>query len=72
MRDLLEDTIVDGVDSLSKEAMLILFKRIGLIDRLPFEIIIGKKVSDLEMFKVNEKEKKTINKVVKIWNYFGP
>jgi hypothetical protein len=31
LRDLLENTIVDGVDSLSKEAALSLFRRLGLV-----------------------------------------
>jgi hypothetical protein len=34
--------------------------------------MLGKKLQNLEMFKVNEKDKKTINTVLKIWNYFGP
>jgi len=31
LRNLLEDTLVDGVDSLSKEATLSLFRRLGLV-----------------------------------------
>ena len=70
MRNLLEDTLVDGVDSLSKSSVKVLMTRLGVHETV---FPIGqKKIGEMEMINIDAEDQKRIDMILKIWNYFGP
>ena len=73
IRDLLEDTVVDGFDSLSKEAVGVVLQRMGLYNTLiPLPNVGRKKPEDLHLINMNDEDRKRVNTILKMWNYFGP
>lgn len=65
--------MVDGFDSLSKEAVGNLFLRLGVVDRnVLFPFIGFRKVDDMNMFKMTDEDTKRVNTILKMWDYFGP
>ena len=73
IRNLLEDTVVDGFDSLSKEAVANVLTRLGMFDRNLLVPFIGfRKVNDMNLFAMNEEDTKRVKTILKMWDYFGP
>ena len=73
VRDLLEDTVVDGFDSLSKDALKQLLMQMGWYEQLfPFPNIGRKKPSELELINMTSQDQKRVTTILKMWDYFGP
>ena len=72
IRDLLEDTVVDGVDSLSKNAVAYLMNQLGLFNAPVLIPGVSKRVNELTMINMSEEDRKRVNTIMKMWNYFGP
>ena len=65
--------MVDGFDSLSKEAAGVVLERMGLYDRLlPFPNIGRRKPADLNLINMSDEDRKRVKTILKMWDYFGP
>lgn len=70
---MLEDTVVECFDSLSKESVIVLLKQLGWYERMmPIRNFGNKAVKDLEMIEMSEDDRKRVDTIVKMFNYFGP
>ena len=73
LRNLLEETVIDGIDSLSKSAVVELTKRI-MDQNMEINLPNGgvKKVSEFESINLSKADEKRIDQIVKLWTFFGP
>ena len=73
LRSLLEDTLTDGIESLSKGAVLEVLKNVTNLDQ-ELNLPNGgkKKLSDFKSVNLSASDELRIEQIVKIWNFFGP